>query len=108
MTSNWDCFRTVIAKEGAIGLYRGLVPQLVGVAPEKAIKLTVNDLLRDMFTNRDKVGGAPLSGRRSSNHPTRGLFHTFTHATRVLPTTVLFSVSHSFTYIIALVKRSSF
>jgi hypothetical protein len=55
VTSNWDCFRTVIAKEGAIGLYRGLVPQLVGVAPEKAIKLTVNDLLRDMFTNRDKV-----------------------------------------------------
>lgn len=45
----------MIAKEGAIGLYRGLVPQLVGVAPEKAIKLTVNDLLRDMFTNRDKV-----------------------------------------------------
>lgn len=44
-----------MAKEGALGLYKGLLPQLVGVAPEKAIKLTVNDLLRDMFTNRDKV-----------------------------------------------------
>jgi len=47
----------VVANEGVIGLYRGLLPQLVGVAPEKAIKLTVNDLLRDMFTNRDKVSG---------------------------------------------------
>jgi solute carrier family 25 aspartate/glutamate transporter 12/13 len=46
-----------MSKEGPVGLYRGLVPQLVGVAPEKAIKLTVNDMLRDMFTNRDKVTG---------------------------------------------------
>lgn len=40
--------------EGFRGLYRGLGPQLVGVAPEKAIKLTVNDLLRNMFTDRSK------------------------------------------------------
>ncbi|KAM4626865.1 electrogenic aspartate/glutamate antiporter SLC25A12, mitochondrial [Discoglossus pictus] len=32
---------------------RGLLPQLVGVAPEKAIKLTVNDFVRDKFTQRD-------------------------------------------------------
>lgn len=36
-----DCFKKVIRHEGATGLYRGLVPQLMGVAPEKAIKLTV-------------------------------------------------------------------
>ncbi|KAJ1655042.1 mitochondrial aspartate-glutamate transporter agc1 [Dispira simplex] len=41
-----DCFRKVIRNEGPIGLYRGLAPQLVGVAPEKAIKLTMNDLVR--------------------------------------------------------------
>ncbi|TPP64513.1 Calcium-binding mitochondrial carrier protein Aralar1 [Fasciola gigantica] len=35
------------------GLYHGLGPQLVGVAPEKAIKLTVNDLVRDHFTSTD-------------------------------------------------------
>uniref|UniRef100_A0A183SHW1 Mitochondrial aspartate-glutamate transporter agc1 n=1 Tax=Schistocephalus solidus TaxID=70667 RepID=A0A183SHW1_SCHSO len=35
--------------EGFRGLYRGLAPQLVGVAPEKAIKLTVNDFLTDFF-----------------------------------------------------------
>ena len=54
---NIDCFRQVFAKEGFLGFYGGLAPQLVGVAPEKAIKLAVNDLLRDMFTNRDKVTG---------------------------------------------------
>lgn len=32
-------------------VYRGLVPQLIGVAPEKAIKLTVNDLVRDKLMN---------------------------------------------------------
>lgn len=41
-----------------MGLYRGLVPQLIGVAPEKAIKLTVNDLVRDKFT--DKKGNISL------------------------------------------------
>lgn len=40
------------------GLYRGLVPQLMGVAPEKAIKLTVNDFVRDKLM--DKNGKLPL------------------------------------------------
>jgi solute carrier family 25 aspartate/glutamate transporter 12/13 len=39
--NSWDCLQKVIRHEGFVGLYRGLVPQLVGVAPEKAIKLTV-------------------------------------------------------------------
>ncbi|TPP67721.1 Calcium-binding mitochondrial carrier protein Aralar1, partial [Fasciola gigantica] len=51
--NSWDCFRKVIRFEGFSGLYRGLGPQLVGVAPEKAIKLTVNDLVRDQFTSTD-------------------------------------------------------
>lgn len=41
-----------------MGLYRGLLPQLMGVAPEKAIKLTVNDFVRDKCT--DKQGQIPL------------------------------------------------
>ena len=40
--NSFDCFKKVIRHEGVTGLYRGLVPQLMGVAPEKAIKLTVN------------------------------------------------------------------
>ena len=40
--NSFDCFKKVIRHEGVFGLYRGLVPQLMGVAPEKAIKLTVS------------------------------------------------------------------
>jgi len=47
-----DCFRKVIRNEGFRGLYSGVLPQLVGVAPEKAIKLTVNDLVRNFFTDK--------------------------------------------------------
>ncbi|KAF2867888.1 calcium-binding mitochondrial carrier protein-like protein Aralar1 [Massariosphaeria phaeospora] len=47
-----DCARKVIKNEGVRGLYSGVLPQLVGVAPEKAIKLTVNDLVRGKFTEK--------------------------------------------------------
>lgn len=40
--NSFDCFKKVIRHEGFFGLYRGLVPQILGVAPEKAIKLTVS------------------------------------------------------------------
>lgn len=42
--NSYDCFKKVIRHEGIFGLYRGLLPQLMGVAPEKAIKLTVTTL----------------------------------------------------------------
>ncbi|XP_059091848.1 calcium-binding mitochondrial carrier protein Aralar1-like isoform X1 [Tigriopus californicus] len=48
-----DCFKKVLRHEGFTGLYRGLVPQLMGVAPEKAIKLTMNDFVRDKFMQKD-------------------------------------------------------
>ena len=53
-----DCFQKVIRNEGFRGLYSGVLPQLVGVAPEKAIKLTVNDLVRGHFS--DKQGNIHL------------------------------------------------
>ncbi|KAL7991634.1 hypothetical protein Chor_015890 [Crotalus horridus] len=56
--NSFDCFKKVLRYEGFFGLYRGLLPQLIGVAPEKAIKLTVNDFVRDKFTERD--GSIPL------------------------------------------------
>ncbi|XP_047528508.1 calcium-binding mitochondrial carrier protein Aralar1 isoform X1 [Vanessa atalanta] len=58
--NSWDCFKKVIRHEGVFGLYRGLVPQLIGVAPEKAIKLTMNDLVRDKLM--DKKGNITLGG----------------------------------------------
>lgn len=51
--NSWDCFKKVIRHEGVLGLYRGLLPQLMGVAPEKAIKLTVNDFVRDKMRQPD-------------------------------------------------------
>nr|XP_029514804.1 calcium-binding mitochondrial carrier protein Aralar2-like [Oncorhynchus nerka] len=53
-----DCFKKVLRYEGFFGLYRGLVPQLLGVAPEKAIKLTVNDFIRGKTRQRD--GSIPV------------------------------------------------
>lgn len=50
--NSFDCFKKVIRHEGVLGLYRGLLPQLVGVCPEKAIKLTVNDLVRDKLSTK--------------------------------------------------------
>jgi solute carrier family 25 aspartate/glutamate transporter 12/13 len=55
--NSWECFLKTIQSEGARGLYKGLPPQLLGVAPEKAIKLTVNDLLREAFTKIDHGSG---------------------------------------------------
>uniref|UniRef100_A0A6Q2YKC6 EF-hand domain-containing protein n=1 Tax=Esox lucius TaxID=8010 RepID=A0A6Q2YKC6_ESOLU len=57
--NSFDCFRKVVRYEGFFGLYRGLVPQLLGVAPEKAIKLTVNDFIRGK--TRQKDGSIPLA-----------------------------------------------
>lgn len=48
-----DCLKLVVRREGVRGLYHGLLPQMVGVAPEKAIKLTVNDLVRKYRGNCD-------------------------------------------------------
>jgi len=50
-----DCFKKIIAREGVRGLYRGLPAQLVGITPEKAIKLTINDYVR--FASTDKTTG---------------------------------------------------
>lgn len=47
-----DCARKVLRNEGFRGFYSGVIPQLVGVAPEKAIKLTVNDMVRGRFTDK--------------------------------------------------------
>lgn len=81
-----DCARKILVNEGFFGFYRGLGPQLIvrtisrklkpyssavdivlkGVAPEKAIKLTVNDLIRsramDPETGRIKLGWELVAG----------------------------------------------
>ncbi|CAR30795.1 ZYRO0E02420p [Zygosaccharomyces rouxii] len=58
-TNSFDCFSKVLSRDGVKGLYSGLGPQLLGVAPEKAIKLTVNDLMRKTLS--DKKGKITLT-----------------------------------------------
>lgn len=60
-----DCLVKVIKSEGIRGLYSGLGFQLIGVAPEKAIKLTVNDYMRKKLVdsnNKLSVLGEIISG----------------------------------------------
>jgi solute carrier family 25 aspartate/glutamate transporter 12/13 len=61
-----DCAKKIFQNEGFLGFYRGLGPQLIGVAPEKAIKLTVNDIVRgramDPETGRIKLGWELIAG----------------------------------------------
>ena len=51
---SFDCLRKTVQYEGFMGLYRGLLPPLLAVGPEKAIKFAVNDLLRGLATNKER------------------------------------------------------
>lgn len=48
-----DCIRQMYAKEGVRGFYRGLAANLAGVTPEKAIKLAVNEKMREILEEDD-------------------------------------------------------
>jgi len=50
-----DCLRKVIVSEGFFGMYRGSAVNLLLITPEKAIKLTGNDLFRHLLANRSGV-----------------------------------------------------
>ncbi|KNC86199.1 hypothetical protein SARC_01636 [Sphaeroforma arctica JP610] len=51
-------FKTIVGKEGFRSLYKGLTSNLIGVMPEKAIKLSVNDGVRELLTD-------PVTGKIS-------------------------------------------
>lgn len=46
---------TIYAQQGIAGFYRGLGTTALGMMPEKAIKLGVNDFLRDIFCDYDRT-----------------------------------------------------
>ncbi|KAI8898778.1 mitochondrial carrier domain-containing protein [Globomyces pollinis-pini] len=50
-----DCGRQLVRNNGIRGLYAGLAPNLVGIIPEKAIKLAVNDLAREYWAKQLSV-----------------------------------------------------
>lgn len=57
----FDCARTIFRHEGLRGLYRGLPPALVGVFPEKAIKLSMNDYLSAVLSRPDGSISIPMA-----------------------------------------------
>lgn len=59
-SSYLDCFKKLIRNEGFLGIYSGLLPQIIGVAPEKAIKLTLNDLVRGFAKSNSKTNEISL------------------------------------------------
>jgi len=54
-----DCFRKCLKADGLRGMYRGLGPNLIGVTPEKAIKLSVNDAMREWSAGQVGNGATP-------------------------------------------------
>lgn len=52
--------RAVIKAEGLRGLYRGLIANLVGVTPEKAIKLAANDYFRSLLSKGQPTENLPV------------------------------------------------
>ena len=52
----------IYRKNGIKGFYRGLFANLIGISPEKSIKLAVNDYIRDYYSQKYKIdqGELPL------------------------------------------------
>jgi hypothetical protein len=59
--NGFDCFRQIVLQRGMRKLYAGSFIQIVGVGPEKAIKLFVN---QNMFSNEfhPLLSGAAAAG----------------------------------------------
>jgi hypothetical protein len=50
-----ECAKSINSKAGIFGFYKGINPNLVGIIPEKAIKLAVNDLTREFLGRKLKI-----------------------------------------------------
>ena len=48
-TSMWDAVSKIVAKEGVLGMYKGLLPNLLKVAPSMASSWLSFELTRDFF-----------------------------------------------------------
>lgn len=50
-TSIWDAVRLIAAEEGVRGFYKGLIPNLLKVAPSMASSWLTFELTRDFLVN---------------------------------------------------------
>eukprot|EP01006_Ploeotia_vitrea_P060951 TRINITY_DN76920_c0_g1_i1.p1 TRINITY_DN76920_c0_g1~~TRINITY_DN76920_c0_g1_i1.p1 ORF type:complete len:312 (+),score=153.74 TRINITY_DN76920_c0_g1_i1:63-938(+) len=57
----FDCFRKIVATEGASNLYRGIISPIFAEAPKRAVKFTMNEQYKRLFAPSD---GSPLTPPR--------------------------------------------
>lgn len=50
-TSIWDAVKVIITEEGLLGLYKGIVPNLLKVAPSMASSWLSFELTRDFLVS---------------------------------------------------------
>lgn len=60
-TSGQSKLQGVFAHVKKLGFYHGIAPALIGIIPEKAIKLTLNDTIREGLARRQNVPEKELS-----------------------------------------------
>lgn len=53
-------YQQIYKNNGFRGLYRGFSTCLIGIAPEKAIKLAVNDFIREYYNKRNRRNNSLL------------------------------------------------
>jgi hypothetical protein len=59
-TSIGDCLLKMVRLEGPLAPYRGLPIQLIGIIPEKALKLSINDAMRWRLKRSDGSIAVPM------------------------------------------------
>ena len=52
--SIWDAIKIIVSQEGARGLYKGIVPNLLKVAPSMASSWLSYETTRDFFISLDR------------------------------------------------------
>lgn len=58
--SIWDAVRVILAEEGIRGLYKGIVPNLLKVAPSMASSWLSFELTRDFLVSLKEDSSRPL------------------------------------------------
>ena len=59
--SIWDAITVIVSQEGVVGLYKGIVPNLLKVAPSMASSWLSFEMTRDFFVGLDKPDGSPAA-----------------------------------------------
>ena len=62
--SIWDAVSIIITHEGFLGLYKGIVPNLLKVAPSMASSWLSYEMTRDFFLSLKDVDDSDREGRR--------------------------------------------